>query len=119
MNTTRILALVLVLLSSSTWAQSGEWDWRIAPYLWAANISGEMSLGPIDQDIDASFSDIFSNLEIGGSIFAEFGKDKHAVHFDYTYLRVRPDPTELAFPPGAELSTKLTARFFEPAFLEI
>lgn len=116
MNTTRILALVLVLLSSSTWAQSGEWDWRIAPYLWAANISGEMSLGPIDQDIDASFSDIFSNLEIGGSIFAEFGKDKHAVHFDYTYLRVRPDPTELAFPPGAELSTKLTARFFEPAY---
>ena len=27
-------------------------------------------------------------------IFAELGKGKHAVHFDYTYIRTQPDSTQ-------------------------
>lgn len=111
------IALVATLFSCSAWAQdSGEWDWKIAPYLWGANIDGVMSIGPVDSDIDASFSDILSNMDIGGSIFGEFGKDKHSVHIDYTYLRIKPDPVELESPPGAEVSNKLTAKFFEAAY---
>ena len=111
------IALIAALFSSSAWAQdSGEWDWKIAPYLWAASIEGTMSIGPIDSDIDASFSDILSELEIGGSIFGELGRDKHSVHIDYTYLRISPDSTELESPPGAEVSTKLTNKIFEAAY---
>ena len=120
MKWTRIIVLTLTIVSSSAWAQdSDQWDWKIAPYLWMTNLDGSLSMGPIDQDIDMSFSDILSDLEIGGSVFAEFGKGNHAVHIDYTYLRIKPDPTVLPsppFPPNGELSSKLTVNIFEPAY---
>ena len=111
------IALVTAMFSGSAWAQdSGEWDWKITPYFWWANIDGLISIGPIDSDVDVSLSDILSNLDIGGSVFGEVGKDKHSVHIDYTYLRISPDPTELESPPGAEVSTKLTNKIFEAAY---
>ena len=120
MKWTRMIVITLAFVSSSAWAQdSDQWDWKIAPYLWMVSVDGSVSIGPIDQDIGASFSDILSDLEIGGSVFAEFGKGEHAVHIDYTYLRLRPDPTELPnppFPENAELSTKMTVNIFEPAY---
>ena len=120
MKWTRLVVIGLTIFSVSAWAQgSDQWDWKITPYLWGINMSGDMSIGPIDQDIDVSFSDVLSNMEIGGSVFAELGKGKHAFHIDYTYLRLRPEPTELAtppFPPNSELSTKLTVNIFEPAY---
>ena len=62
------------------------------------NISGDLAIGPIEKGLDVSFSDIWSDFEIGGAVFVEFGKDKHSVHFDYTYLRMRTDPTPLPSP---------------------
>jgi len=41
------------------------------------------------------------------------------VHFDYTYIRLRPDPTPLPTPPFApesELATKMTINIFESAY---
>lgn len=120
MNWLKIFGLSLVLFSTSTWSQeSDSWDWKVTPYLWMVNLEGGLDIGPLGQDIDMSFSDILSDLDIGGSIYTEFGKGKHALHFDFTYLRVEPDPTDLPnppFPPSAELSSKLTAKIFEPAY---
>lgn len=120
MKIIRVISLLLVLLSSPAWAQSSDsWDWRVAPYLWTVGIDGELSVGPIDQDIDVSFSDILSDLDFGGSVFAEFGKGRHAFHFDYTYLRLKPDATALPTPPfpmDSTLSTKMTINIFEPAY---
>ena len=120
MKCTRIIGVVLILMTTLSQAQEADqWDWKITPYLWGINLTGDVSIGPIGQDIDVSFSDILSNMEIGGSVFTEFGKGKHAVHFDYTYLRLRPAPTELPtppFPPRAELATKMTVNIFEPAY---
>ncbi len=36
-------------------------------------MDGTIGLGPIEQDIDASFSDIVSNLDVGGSVYAGLG----------------------------------------------
>ncbi len=112
--------VIAALSCSSTWAQeSDSWDWKIAPYLWTVGISGDLVIGDISQDLDLSFSDILSDFELGGSVFTEFGKGHHAVHFDYTYLRLRPDPTEFPsppFPPESTLSTKMTINIFEPAY---
>lgn len=120
MKSARILGLALILISNSAWSQdNSKVDWRITPYLWMVNMEGSMSVGPIDQDVDMSFSDIVKDLDFAGEVFAEVGKDKHAVHVDYTYLRLKPDPTELPNPPfqeGAELSSKLTANLFEAAY---
>jgi len=78
-----------------------------------------MSIGDIDQDIGASFTDLLSDLEIAGELYAEVGKGKHAVHVDYSYFRLRPDETPLPSPPflpDAELATKLTFNLFETAY---
>ena len=120
MKNMRIIGLALLLASTPVLAQdSDQWDWKITPYLWGINMTGDVSIGPIEQNIDVSFSDILSNMEIGGAVYAELGKRKHAVHVDYTYLRLRPEPTELSsppFPPNAELATKMTTRIFESGY---
>ncbi len=112
--------LLLALVSTNAWAQgSDEFDWKIAPYLWTVGIDGDVAIGPIEQDLDISFSDILSDFDVGGSVFAEVGKGNHSVHFDYTYLRLKPDATDLPSPPfpaGSTLKTKMTTNIFEPAY---
>jgi len=120
MKSLRLIGAFLALISTSGWAQeSAGMDWKITPYLWMVGISGDVAIGPIEQELDVSFSDVWNDFEIGGAVFAEFGKDKHAVHLDYTYLRLRPDPTPLPSPPfqpDAELATKMTINIFETAY---
>ena len=120
MKSIRVLCVLFALTCSTAWAQgSDEWDWKIAPYLWAVSLDGEIAIGEITQDIDVSFSDILSDFELGGSVYAEVGKGNHAFHIDYTYIRTRPDPTPLPTPPfqeGAELASKMTINIFEPAY---
>lgn len=120
MKLIRYWCILLALVSTTAWSQgSDSWDWKIAPYLWTVSISGDLTIGEINQDIDVSFNDILSDFDVGGSVFSEFGKGKHAVHIDYTYLRLKPDPTALPsppFPPDSTLSTKMTINIFEPAY---
>ncbi len=116
----RSICILLVLASSSSWAQDAdEWDWKIAPYLWAVGMTGDITIGDINQEVDVSFSDILSDFEVGGAVYAELGKGNHAVHVDYTYIRLRPDPTVLPappFPPESELTSKTTINIFESAY---
>jgi hypothetical protein len=120
MKLIKVLGLTLLLISTSAWSQdSDEWDWKVTPYLWLINMEGDVSIGPLAPEIDESFSDILSNLDFAGEIYAELGKGNHAVHVDYSYLRIKPDPTELAsppYPPDSELATKLTNNIFETAY---
>jgi len=120
MKTIRFSLIVFSLLSGPAWAQDSDgWDWKIAPYLWTVGLDGLVTVGNINQDLDVSFKDILSDLDIGGSVYGEVGKGHHALHFDYTYLRLKPDPTELTtppFPPDSTLSTKFTSKIFEPAY---
>jgi hypothetical protein len=115
-----IIGLTFTLVSTSAWSQdSDEFDWKITPYLWLVNMNGDLSIGPIDQDIDTSLREFVSELDAAVQIYGELGKGKHAVHLDYTYLRVKPDPTELPSPPflpDSELATKLTNKIFEAAY---
>jgi hypothetical protein len=112
--------VALLLLPGSLVAQDpGSFDWKIAPYLWTVGIDGTATIGQVEQDMDISFSDILSDFEIGGSIFAEIGKGNHSAHFDYTYIRLKPDPNPLPtppFPPDSTMATKLTINIFEPAY---
>ena len=92
--------ILLVAVTSSAWAQdSDSWEWSVIPYLWGVNMDGDMAVGPIDADLDVSFSDILSDLDIGGSLATRFKKGSHGFHVDYTYLRLKPDNADLPSPP--------------------
>lgn len=53
MKAWHMACVLLLFFTTSAWAQSSdEWDWRIAPYLWAVNISGELAGGFISQNLD-------------------------------------------------------------------
>jgi hypothetical protein len=111
-----MICFLLLLVSGPAAAQdSNSWDWKIAPYLWTVGIDGSATLAGYDQDLDVSFSDILSDFDFGGSVFAEFGKGHHAVAIDYTYLRLKPDPTPLP-PPDSTMSTKMTINILETAY---
>lgn len=115
-----IIGLTLALVSTSAWSQdSDQLDWKITPYLWMVSLDGEIGIGDINQEIDMSFSDILKELDFAAEVYAEVGKGNHAFHVDYTYLRIKPDPTELPnppFPPDSELDSKLTTNLFEAAY---
>lgn len=116
MKCLRLVGIVFLFVSGSALAQdSNSWDWKIAPYLWTVGIDGTATLAGYDQDLDVSFSDILSDFDFGGSVFAEFGKGHHAVAIDYTYLRLKPDPTPLP-PPDSTMSTKMTINILETAY---
>lgn len=119
MKLLRLAGVLLAFYATSTWAQeSDNWDWKIAPYLWTVGISGDLTVGDDIQPIDVKFSDILSDFDFGGSVFAEIGKGNHAVHFDYTYLRLKSNevlPTP-PFPMDSALATKMTINIFEPAY---
>lgn len=120
MNKFIFLCLLALFSTNTVLAQSAEqWDWKVAPYLWTVGIDGSLSAGPVNQDIDVSFSDLFSDMDFAFEVYAEVGKGNHTVHFDYSYMRLKPDPTDLPspqFPAGSTLSTKMTINIFEPAY---
>lgn len=60
-----VAALVVVLVAPFAAAQSSsnEWQFAVAPYLWAAGMDGTLTIGEMEQDIDYPFSDVISDLD--------------------------------------------------------
>jgi hypothetical protein len=118
MKLTKVFLALLALQSVSAQAQES-WDFKVIPYLWMVGIDGTMSVGPVDNDLDVSFSDILSDMDIGGSVVFRGMRGKHGFHLDYTYLRLKPDPMLLPAPPfpeGSGLNQKLTINILEAAY---
>lgn len=49
-------------------APSSEWQFRIEPYAWLTGLDGRTGVGPLVTDIDASFSDIFSHINMAAAL---------------------------------------------------
>jgi len=61
-----VLAVVFVCLiapKATAQSSSSEWQYTIAPYLWAAGMDGTMTIADNEADIDVPFSDIIENLD--------------------------------------------------------
>ena len=72
-----------------TRAMDGEWHYMVAPYFWFTGLSGDASvkgLPPIP--IDASFSDIISNFDIGLMGHFEMRKDRIGLGSDLLYVNL-------------------------------
>lgn len=59
--------IILVMLCIPAFADDSsdsDWQFRLAPlYLWAVNMSGDQTIGPVTLPIELDFDDIFEKLE--------------------------------------------------------
>mgnify|MGYP001553177792 FL=1 len=97
--------LILAFLSSSAVAQSVREGNRVifAPYLWATSLDGKSTIGALPPlDIDASFSDLASNLEFAASLHTEFHRGPWRLVVDPMYINLSADAPPLTpIPPDA------------------
>ena len=72
---------------------SDDWSFNITPYVWAASLHG--SIAPLPRlpavDVDASFEDIFENLDIVGMVYAEARYQRFAAYTDLVYTSISAD----------------------------
>ena len=61
----RLQLLAVALLCGAQPLAQAEVSHQLTPYLWGAGLSGVVGAGDLEADVDASFSDILSNLDIG------------------------------------------------------
>jgi len=80
-------------------------DWKISAYLWATGLSGEIGIGPIVADVDLSFSDLLSALDIGGSAIARRDWGANMLVGDLSYFALSPD--DAPGPLGTTVSSNL------------
>ncbi len=67
------------------------WDWRVTPFLWAAGIDGNVSLGPASRPVDVAFSDIVNVLDGVVLLHFEGMHAGHGIFGDVTWLSLEPD----------------------------
>lgn len=77
---------------------SGGWTFSVAPYLWAAGISGEVATLPglPAADVDESFADIWDDLQFAGMIAGAARKGKLSIAGDLQYVKTEADDNSLA-----------------------
>jgi hypothetical protein len=69
------------------------WTFSVTPYFWAAGLSGQTSqFGvPTVVDIDASFSDIFDNLDFAAMVIGEARNGRYSIFGDLIYTKLGAD----------------------------
>lgn len=66
-------------------AETSDWHFRIAPYLWAINMNGTTQLGTRRVHIDESFSDILKDLDYAGMLWLEADKGNVGIFLNALY----------------------------------
>ena len=86
-------------------AKADPWQLNITPYLWAVALKGDLGVGGIDADVDASFNDILDNLNGALMLEAELRKGRFGVISDTIYANLE-DNTAAG---GGDLKVDATA----------
>ncbi|MEZ2354375.1 hypothetical protein [Caballeronia sp. RCC_10] len=92
------------VLAQVTTEDPNAWQFEVTPYFWAAGINGWTRVGARTPtaSIDASFSDVFSNLDFGAMGSFEARKGRWGVIFDSFYVKLSATSEPLA---GGRLGT--------------
>jgi hypothetical protein len=98
----RLIPFVLLMSTAPALAQSSsgspEWEFGVAPYLWAAAVDGDVKIGRLpEQGVEASFSELWDALDIGGMLAIEgrkgtWGFVLDAIYLDFGGEEPAPDP---------------------------
>ncbi|HZF14310.1 MAG TPA: hypothetical protein VE046_00050 [Steroidobacteraceae bacterium] len=108
-----LILSTLTLLGAASDADADAWKHRLTPYLWGAGISGTTSVGPITSDVDVGFSDIISNLKIGGMLTYRGDHERLAIMVDLIYVDLEGDKSSAAGPLQIDATAKLRETIFE------
>ncbi len=117
--TTALVALIMTISAGPANAQSTSRDDDgivFSPYLWMTALSGTSTIGGLPPvEIDASFSDIFSNLNFAASIHTEFRKGPWAFVIDPMYVSIEADlaPGGVTLPDGVNPKLAVDMWFVE------
>jgi hypothetical protein len=108
----------VVLVAASTACSSAfaqDWDWKVAPYLWATGIDGEVALGPSVHDVDVNFGDILDVLAGAALVHVEGSDGENGVFGDLIWLAVEPEPEPALF--GGETEAELDTLILEGGYV--
>jgi hypothetical protein len=104
---TSALALLLLtppLRAQTAGADDDRWHFAVAPYFWVAGLSGTVSFKGIpEQPVDASFSDVIENFDIGVATRFDARKGRWGLAADFNYLNL-----------GASIPAREVLGHFEP-----
>ena len=85
---------IVLAMAAPTWAQAeggprsvmdGQWHFGVTPYMWFTGIQGDVSTKRLTVPVDASFSDLWDNLDFALAARFEGRKDRFGFGLDFTY----------------------------------
>ena len=103
-----VVATVLIALPASQASANdfnSDANWRFSVYLWAMSLEGDLGIGPIQEEVDLTFSDLLDALDYGGSILVRRDWGANMIIGDVSYFSLSPDP--VAGPLGGSVEAKL------------
>lgn len=87
-----VFSLFLLMLANKSFAVSMQepplnnaWQFQIAPYLWAINMSGRVQIGPAAAHISENFSDILHQFQGGGMVYLDAQKNNFGLYANALY----------------------------------
>ena len=92
------------------------WHLMLAPYMWAINTSGDLTLGPIEGEFELPITTALKQLKGALQARAEVRNHRFGVAADFTYLEVaKGGAFSLPLPDGSSAAGDLDLRinFFE------
>ncbi len=93
---TFIFCLNILLLFFSFATVASPWTFELAPYLWATNMIGRVTVGPASAHIDQTFSDLLNHLDFGAMLYGTAHKDNFGLYGNGMYVvlsdSVQPTP---------------------------
>lgn len=70
-----------------------DWNFVVAPYFWFGGLNGQIAIADIQADVDAGFSDIFSNLKMGFMLYGEVRYHRFGLAVDWLTLNLNMEGT--------------------------
>jgi len=97
--------LLVLLLTTPTWAQDGdaapkadplaenseissEWRFSLRPYFFLSGLSGSVTVEPLTFPINSSFTTIMDRVELGGFLSFKAEKNRWGINADFQYINL-------------------------------
>lgn len=77
--------------ANGTATRPGGWTLTVAPYLWAAELEGDVTLGGVDADVDQDFDEILDDLVFGAMMLVDARHDRFGIAVNGFYVRTDAD----------------------------